>query len=269
MSVNINSGFPDHWSGCELSFKYHSAETTTEEWRKKPAPQPYSRLQFVTGGSGVFYSENQKIELKPGNVYLMPSAIPSGYYGTDSVDIFGFEFFLTLPDGYDFFSSCNRYLSFEMPVEQIFEIINWYKKDDIACMIRLKGVVWECLARFIQMLSPEEMRPVRYSIAVKKAVQYIQGNLSSTLATKDVSDAIFTSASSLNRKFQREMGISVSDYIEHSLMMKAQRKLLTTGASIGAISMELGYCDQFYFSRRFKKYFNISPKHFREVNGKT
>lgn len=264
----INTFFPDFWSGTELSFKYHSRERTSENWKQEPRLQPFSRLIFVVDGSAVFYSYDQRIELKPGNAYLIPCAVPNGYFGTDSVELIGFEFFLTMPDGLDYFSSCKRYLSYKVPMEKIKQIISCYNSNDTTDMLYLKGVVWESISKFAQMLTEDEKRRVIYSKTVQKAIVYIRNHLSSSLTVKEVSESIFTSDSSLSSKFRKEVGLSVAEYIEHLVMKEAQRRLLTSDDPIGRISAKLGFCDQFYFSRRFKKLFDISPQEFRRTNKK-
>ena len=264
----INAIFPDFWAGTQLSFKYHSYERTHENWSQEPILQPFSRLNFVVDGSCVFYSDNQRIEMEPGNVYLIPGAIPNGYYGTDSVELINFEFFLTMPDGLDYFSSCKRYLSYKIPMGKIKQIISCYTSNDATDMLYLKSVVWESISKFAQMLTEDEKRRVIYSNTVQKAIVYIRKNLSSSLTVKEVSDGIFASYSALNNKFRKELGLSVSEYIEHLVMKEAQRKLLTSDVPIGRISAMLGFCDQFYFSRRFKKLFGMTPQEFRRINKK-
>jgi len=54
------------------------------------------------------------------------------------------------------------------------------------------------------------------------------------------------------------------DYMDDQLIQAAQWKLLRTGDSVEKISTQLGYCDQFYFSRRFRQLSGESPLQFRK-----
>ena len=47
-------------------------------------------------------------------------------------------------------------------------------------------------------------------------------------------------------------------------MLTAQWQLLRTEKSIGQISNTLGFCDQFYFSRRFRQLCGVTPLQYRK-----
>ena len=51
------------------------------------------------------------------------------------------------------------------------------------------------------------------------------------------------------------------------MLLEAKKKLHLTYKSIKEIANELGFEDEFYFSRYFKKLTNVSPKTFRENVG--
>ena len=44
----------------------------TNKWNFKTAGAAHTRLYFVTYGEGFLKTENQYIEMKPGNVYFIP-----------------------------------------------------------------------------------------------------------------------------------------------------------------------------------------------------
>lgn len=48
---------------------------------------------------------------------------------------------------------------------------------------------------------------------------------------------------------------------------KAKEYLLTTDLSINAIAEEIGFDNEGYFSRIFKKYFGCSPREYRKKTG--
>ena len=115
------------------------------------------------------------------------------------------------------------------------------------------------------MLLKSGKRTVNYSKTVSDAIGFIRKNLSASLKVSEVADAVFCSRDSLLERFKSEMGISVSKYIEDLLMFEASHLLMSDKKTVGEVSAELGYCDQFYFSRRFTKYFSISPKVYKKL----
>ena len=68
----------------------------------------------------------------------------------------------------------------------------------------------------------------------------------------------------LANAFKKELGQSISNFIEEMVMSEAQSQLLYSNRSIREISEALGYSDQFYFSRRFKKCFSTTPSKYRK-----
>ena len=47
-----------------------------------------------------------------------------------------------------------------------------------------------------------------------------------------------------------------------SIIIDSINMLMGGNMSVGEISEKLGFCDQFYFSRRFKKRFGLSPREY-------
>lgn len=61
---------------------------------------------------------------------------------------------------------------------------------------------------------------------------------------------------------------TVSALIVEKLILKAKWELLHTNTQIKTIASDLGFQDEYYFSRFFKKHIGLSPKHFREEEWK-
>jgi len=80
---------------------------------------------------------------------------------------------------------------------------------------------------------------------------------------REVAEHCYVSAALLRRRFREEMGMSPAAYIERCVMQEARRRLTEGEESLGVISERLGFCDQFYFSRRFRAFFGVSPREYR------
>ena len=102
-----------------------------------------------------------------------------------------------------------------------------------------------------------------YSINVERTIDYIQKHLSIQLNIPLLSKRLYISESTLTKQFKNEVGITISKYIDDLVFYKAQCMLVKSNKSISQISDELGFCDQFYFSRRFTMKFRESPQKYR------
>jgi YesN/AraC family two-component response regulator len=60
---------------------------------------------------------------------------------------------------------------------------------------------------------------------------------------------------------------TLTNLIAERIIIEAKRELYLTNKSIKEVAYELGYDDEYYFSRFFKKNVNISPQTYRETVG--
>ena len=268
MEIEYSPGFMDAWEESDLSVSSSGYVTTDATWRQMPLPSPYSRLYFVTGGSGMIISDTEQLPLEPGYVYLAPCGASCGFYGTDSVTKLFFHINFTMPNGYDLFASCKKFLRIPYSVSRTEQLSDWFRSNDTVKLALLKCSIWEVVASFASILRLADGEQGNYSESVRKAIAYIRENLAAGLTVKTVADAVFCSSGVLSQAFHQEIGVTIGQYIEDLVMQEAQWRLLESNGSIGQISSELGFCDQFYFTRRFSKRFQISPRDYRKSRAK-
>jgi len=65
------------------------------------------------------------------------------------------------------------------------------------------------------------------------------------------------------RRFRKATGSTPLDWLRRERISEAKRRLSQSKEPIRVIAEELGYGDQFYFSRDFKKLVGLSPRHYR------
>ena len=98
---------------------------------------------------------------------------------------------------------------------------------------------------------------------VQRAKAVINQNYCNPYCSLDfVSQQVNRSSSYLSGLFKKVCGISVVQYITSCRMLEAQRLLKTGRFRLTEICNQIGYNDVFYFSRRFKQYFGVSPSEF-------
>lgn len=72
------------------------------------------------------------------------------------------------------------------------------------------------------------------------------------------------SNSSLNRLCHQHFGINPKTLVQEKILREARRLLVYTKQSVEEVAYKLGFKDQAYFSRFFKKYAGISPGRYRK-----
>ncbi len=99
-------------------------------------------------------------------------------------------------------------------------------------------------------------------IIYNKAVEYVQNNIFNKIMISDVCGYVSISHTQLNRVFNRIYGNSIGEYIVSKKLEKAKDLICKSGMNITQISEELSFSSVHYFSRLFKKRYNISPREY-------
>ena len=102
---------------------------------------------------------------------------------------------------------------------------------------------------------------------VEKSIDFMKGHLREPLKIATLAALVHLSRSHYTTLFRRVTGYAPLSYLNHLRMQHAVQLLNTTDLSIKRISDQLGFSDQFYFSRAFRKMHNHSPSEHRRRYG--
>ncbi len=83
-------------------------------------------------------------------------------------------------------------------------------------------------------------------------------------APSDYAALLHTTTKTLNRCVRKQLGKTLTDLIRDRILKHAKWQLLHTLRPVKEIAQELGYQDELYFGRLFKKATGYSPTFFRE-----
>jgi AraC family transcriptional regulator, transcriptional activator of pobA len=86
-------------------------------------------------------------------------------------------------------------------------------------------------------------------------------------APNDYAVLLNISPNALAKITKRHFNKTLSNLITERIVIEAKRELYLTNKSIKEVAYELGYDDEYYFSRFFKKNVKISPQLYRETVG--
>lgn len=109
----------------------------------------------------------------------------------------------------------------------------------------------------------EQYRFQKNSI-VYELQKYIRQNLNRRLTREELSEYVHLNESYLSRLFHKETGMSLSDYILQERMKKAKELISETDEPIYGIANQLCYDNFSYFSKMFKRVYNIMPQEYRK-----
>ncbi|WP_456288126.1 response regulator transcription factor [Paenibacillus sp. AK002] len=101
-----------------------------------------------------------------------------------------------------------------------------------------------------------------------RLLEYIQDHYADPITLTGVARQFHFNASYLSSYFASYNGEGFSEYLNKIRLEKAMELLLTTEFTISEISASVGYSDQSYFTKVFKKQTGISPSQFRRQDAR-
>jgi AraC-like DNA-binding protein/ligand-binding sensor protein len=99
---------------------------------------------------------------------------------------------------------------------------------------------------------------------IDKAVRYMWMNYSSKITLEDVAKAVFLSPTYFCKVFQKNKRCSFNTYLNKIRIEKSKELLLQYDLRIADIVSMVGFEDQSYFTKVFKRFAGVSPTHFRK-----
>jgi len=95
----------------------------------------------------------------------------------------------------------------------------------------------------------------------------IEKDFKSKHTPKEYADLLNISPNALAKITKAHFNKTLTNLITERIIIEAKRELYLTNKSIKEVAYELGYDDEYYFSRFFKKNVNIPPQVYRETVG--
>ncbi len=258
-------------------------------WNYKNICSPFTRMYYVMGGHAQIVLPDKRQDLRPGFMYIIPAFTPHSYvcreefhhyyihiyneYGHDMLEDWnlpaeiepentilsrirklhalcpGMELTQTDPQYYDNSSSLTRNI-----------LKN--KQRDLYARVESRGIIYQLLAQFLQGATPKRYVADK---RITKILEYIRNHLNTSPDLDALASFSCLSKDHLIRIFKREMKMTPAAYINKKRMEKAQLRLVTETTPIKEIAYQLGFEDQTYFNRVFKRKTGQTPLDYRKA----
>lgn len=235
------------------------------EWNRWDVCSPYTRIYYVHRGCGEAISGSVHTPLLPEHIYLIPIGYHYDYRCAERFDHLYFHVSIPQATGLDLFSSCESILSQRISSAELARMIRLYHSSDASDALMITCKLYEDIAAFVsQHHFSQQTPPHGYTELLQRLFPLIHEQLSSKLTIASLAAELNVSPSTLTKRFHRELGKTLGEYIDSMLFQRAQNLLIATEMSIGEISDLLEFCDQFYFSRFFKQHQGETPTAYRK-----
>jgi AraC family transcriptional regulator, transcriptional activator of pobA len=113
-------------------------------------------------------------------------------------------------------------------------------------------------------INPEENKE---PFILQNLKNYIETHFKTKHSASDYADLLNISTKGLAKITKTHFNKTLTDLISERIIIEAKRELYLTNKAVKEIAYELGYQDEYYFSRFFKNNADISPQAYRDTVG--
>ncbi|MEG2053816.1 MAG: AraC family transcriptional regulator [Oscillospiraceae bacterium] len=251
----------------ELSVFNCGVQVCSPHYTWGPGARDHYLLHYIVSGKGKFFVNNNVYTLSEGDIFFATPAQIITYTADD-----------TEPWKYcwvGFNGSCATKLVNELPFtaekpihhckdaekikNAIYKIFinsgNEYRNE-----VAMVGQLYILLAKLMSETDNKSQNAYTPSSQyVFNAIKYIQSNYFNDISIDDIAKSVGISRSHLYRVFMTISGHSPIDYLTEYRIDQACHLLKNSSLNIAEIAVSVGFFDQFYFSRVFKKHKGMPP----------
>lgn len=153
-------------------------------------------------------------------------------------------------------------------IEQIFGL-NYNYLNEIHGFRTVEELAYwlsKIMARFTDLVF--NLANVKHVDVIYKAIDYIKRNYMKKITLEDVASYVYLSPSYFSKVFKEEMKVNFNAYLNYIRIEMSKKLLLDDSIVLVDLSNLVGFEDQSYFSKVFKKVTGVSPGKYRESRGK-
>ena len=94
-------------------------------------------------------------------------------------------------------------------------------------------------------------------------IAHIENHSAEVISMEEMAKMVGLSSTRFNLRFRQILHMSPTEYQLRLRIEVAQRKLTLSDKTIAEIAIEVGFCDQSHFGKRFQKATGMTPKAYR------
>jgi AraC-like DNA-binding protein len=263
-------------------------------WQFDKVISPFSRLYLITGGAGWVFHNDNKYELKPGNLYLIPSYTYSRYHCDDFLEQYYIHFIDEMAGGFSVYETmqvryqnaaeeldhqlCAKLLALNpnrtvadidpqqydnKPELLSFNLPHTY--PSLSHYGQTQGILMQLFSRFLSDEGTSGIRRDKSFHQLTGALQFIHQHLHEKITIEQLAAILHLQVDYFSRLFLEVVGVRPMEYIHNKRLERAQLLLTTSSASLKEIAERVGIPNIYYFSRLFKRKYTIPPGEYRKM----
>jgi AraC family transcriptional activator of pobA len=246
----------------------------------RPVSHPHTALLFCVAGRS-FHEQSGRLEVRSGDVILIPSGQPHRRVASEGVEAWGLGFCATCSG----LSGLGPLMApFErvragasacvtIPPDRREHLTNLFRELERE-LAGPRGAHREVVEHsLVALILAEVARAAAPSISatatpslVARAIALIEQRGLGPLSLRDVAEALDVTAGHLTTQLRRATGRTAGEWIAAVRLAEARSRLLHTEEPVESIAWSVGYADPTHFIRRFKRESGVTPAAWRAAH---
>ena len=240
-----------------------------------PAVRDHFLLHFVTGGKGVFATEDKEYTVSAGEGFLIsPDKVTA--YRADAAEPWHYFWIGFSGESADLLlkeiglSAATPVFSFHdtAALKSIFDRVHFLPEDSVKAQLALVSVLYALLSGIEAKREKSERGAYRLFHTGKEyadmAALYLEQRYASHVTVSALSAHLGLHRSYFSTLFKKHYGVSPQEYLIRVRMEKACLLLDGGTISVSDIARTVGYEDPLLFSRLFRKTVGLSPSEYKK-----
>ncbi|KKR03643.1 MAG: hypothetical protein UT30_C0023G0001 [Candidatus Uhrbacteria bacterium GW2011_GWF2_39_13] len=241
-----------------------------KEWDYKNYCQNFIKIYFIKKGKGVIRFYDKEIILEPNRLYIVPPLKAADYFVCKPPLVqYWAHFYAKFENNISLFSlmDFNDFVEPEnsQVIFYLFErLYNIYMKSSQFLFFEAEAILRYFLAILRKKPAKNAEKIMRQISRFGPVLSYLEENISEKTTIKKLAYLVHLHPTYFANSFAKVFGMSPLEFMISQKLEKTQKMLFFTEKPIKEIAAEIGFKDEFYFSRIFKKYIGISPTQYRQ-----
>lgn len=256
-----------HAANRQLLRVRHFAKGTYPEANPAPSALPVNRFFLPIcnpNGKACYLADaTQHFELRPGCAYFIPLFHKACMKLDRELNFLSIQFTLGPFGSVDLFSHFRTIREIPDATWLARAEAAYAEKDDEIAGIRVRGLVESFAAFLLSGMTKEQLAFATAFTAFEPELSYIQAQGSAATTVEELAALRGFRREVFTRKFTAAVGMPPKQFLSRYLMNRACDLLLREDARVREVAFELGFSNEYYFSRFFKKQTGIPPRDFK------
>lgn len=221
------------------------------------------QLIYKLSGEVITHFNKKVFHIKPDAVYIIPKSQNADYYiertvPGDCIDIF-----------FDTDASLGENLLLLDFGENI-KILNLFQKVYRLWIAKSDGYYFKCMSAVYEILYEMQLKSEQYASKSKykkleAGLDYIHNNLYGEIDYHLPSKICGISYTYFKKLFTERFGVPPVQYVNNMRLERSAELLLTNNYSVGEIAKLCGFENIYYFSKKFKEKYQLSPTDYKRT----